>query len=45
VALTGGNIRNGHIYLRSVAHLFPADAIGGGNAATAGTPVRVTFEP
>ncbi|TDH61262.1 ASCH domain-containing protein [Dankookia rubra] len=35
VRLTGGNIRNGYIYLRSVRHLLPADAIGGPNAEAA----------
>lgn len=33
VELTAGNIRNNHIYLRSLLDRFPADTIGGGNAA------------
>ncbi|PPB80876.1 hypothetical protein LV82_01609 [Albidovulum inexpectatum] len=34
VELTEGNIRNNHIYLRGILDRFPADAIGGGNAAS-----------
>lgn len=33
VVLTEGNIRNNHINLRGLLDRFPADAIGGGNAA------------
>jgi hypothetical protein len=46
VRLTGGNIRNGHIYLRPVKHLLPDEVIGGPNAAmAANTVLSVTFEP
>lgn len=31
INLTGGNIRNGHIYLRTAYALFPDDVIGGSN--------------
>lgn len=31
VELTGGNVRNQHIYLRDCMSLFPKDAIGGRN--------------
>ena len=42
--VTGGNIRNNHIYLP--LEFFPNDAIGGSNKASAATrPVSVTFEP
>ncbi|MCE6075326.1 hypothetical protein FS799_10720 [Agrobacterium vitis] len=34
VEITGGNIANNHIYLRSFLDRFPADAIGGSNKAT-----------
>lgn len=46
VQLTGGNIRNGHIYLRRARHLLPDDVIGGPNAqAAAARLLTVTFEP
>lgn len=46
VQLTGGNIRNGHIYLRRARHLLPDDVIGGPNAeAAAPSQLIVTFEP
>lgn len=34
VALTEGNIKHGHIYLRSFFDRFPADAVGGSNKAS-----------
>lgn len=34
VALTEGNIKNGHIYLRSLFDRFPTDAVGGSNKAS-----------
>ncbi|MER8954549.1 hypothetical protein NKH98_17775 [Mesorhizobium sp. M0833] len=34
VEITGGNITNNHIYLRSFFDRFPADAVGGSNKAT-----------
>jgi hypothetical protein len=44
VALSGGNVRNNHIYLP--LDFFPADAIGGGNkAAVADRLLRVEFKP
>jgi hypothetical protein len=46
VRLTGGNVRNGHIYLRTVRDLLPEDAIGGPNAeAAAPRPLTVVFDP
>lgn len=45
VRLTGGNLRNGHIYLRAVEHLLPADSIGGPNSRSpAQRCVTVTFD-
>lgn len=43
IALTGGNIRNSHIYLPRDTSLFPADAWGGSNKQTAGQPITVLF--
>jgi hypothetical protein len=43
IPLTGGNIRNGHFYLRPAQHLIPRDAIGGSNRSTAGRPITVAF--
>jgi hypothetical protein len=44
VTITGGNLRNNHIYLP--LEFFPADAIGGKNKAeVAPRQVSVTFEP
>jgi hypothetical protein len=46
VELTGGNIRNGHVYLRKVRHLLPDEVIGGPNAQAAAVRLlTVTFEP
>lgn len=46
IRLTEGNLKNNHIYLRTAWHLFPDDAVGGGNKDTVGRrPIRVTFEP
>jgi hypothetical protein len=46
IRLTGGNIRNGHIYLRQARHLLPEDVIGGPNAtAAASSLLTVTFDP
>ncbi|MGH8501633.1 MAG: helix-turn-helix domain-containing protein [Gammaproteobacteria bacterium] len=33
IELTDGNLRNAHLYLESVMHLFPDDVIGGKNKA------------
>lgn len=44
VIVTGGNIRNNHIYLP--LDFFPGDAIGGSNKATAAPrSISVTFQP
>lgn len=44
IQLTAGNIRNNHIYLRDLWHLFPADCIGGSNAASAASrQVRIDW--
>lgn len=45
IKLTAGNIRNGHIYLRSAVRLLPIDCIGGSNKDQAGASIRVRFEP
>ena len=45
VRLSGGNIRNNHISLRTAIGVVPADGIGGGNRSNAARPFRVTFEP
>lgn len=45
VPLTGGNIRNSHIYLRNCSEVVPADGIGGKNMRNPGTPFEVTFSP
>ena len=39
VQVTGGNVRNHHINLRGAFGLFPDDALGGANAASAGKPI------
>ena len=41
--LTGGNIRNGHFYLRAAQHLIPRDAIGGSNRSASARPITVAF--
>ncbi|KAB7646099.1 hypothetical protein [Polymorphobacter fuscus] len=43
IPLTGGNIRNGHFYLRVARSLLPVNAIGGSNKSAAGWPVTVNF--
>lgn len=44
VSVTGGNIRNGHIYLP--LDFFPDDAIGGSNKASAAPgEITVVFQP
>lgn len=45
IPLTGGNIRNGHFYLRGALDTLPADSIGGANKAASGRPVTLTFVP
>lgn len=46
VRLTGGNIRNGHIYLRTLRDMLPHDVIGGPNSdAAAARSLTVTFDP
>jgi hypothetical protein len=45
VALTAGNLRNFHIYLRSFEALIPEGGIGGSNATELGTPFTVVFQP
>ena len=44
IALTNGNIRNAHIYLRSVRDLLPADAIGDPNKGEAARSLIVSFD-
>ena len=44
IGLTGGNVRNGHFYLRRHLSFFPSDAVGPANPADGtGTPLRVHF--
>lgn len=45
IPLTDGNVRNGHIYLRSAERLLPADCIGGPNKDVAGRTIHVRFDP
>ena len=45
IPLTGGNIRNGHFYLRGALDTLPADSIGGANKTSSGRSVNVTFVP
>lgn len=35
IEITGGNLRNNHLYLSSVMDLFPSDAVGGPNESEA----------
>ena len=45
VTLTAGNIRNGHIYLRSILDFFPSDAVGGSDRTQqADRSLSVTFD-
>ncbi|MCW8331538.1 hypothetical protein MD588_22330 [Photobacterium sp. SDRW27] len=45
ITLTGGNIRNNHIYLTSVIDMFPQETIGGSNKAlSAPVSLNVEFE-
>ncbi|NOG54360.1 MAG: hypothetical protein HND57_08530 [Planctomycetes bacterium] len=41
VFITGGNLRNGHVYFRGIRTLFPTDAFGGTTKEAAGTPVTL----
>lgn len=41
VAVTGGNLRNGHVYFRGIRTLFPTDAFGGKTKSDAGRPVTL----
>jgi hypothetical protein len=34
ITLTGGNLRNSHLYLSDIMDLFPGDAVGGPNEKT-----------
>ena len=45
IELTGGNVRNHHIYLRGAFGLFPEDSLGGSNEAEAGKPISLTIGP
>ena len=45
IEITGGNLRNNHIYLRSALNLIPKDAVGGTKADDLGVPIKVSFEP
>lgn len=45
IQLSEGNIRNGHIYLRTAQRLLPCDCIGGSSKAQSATNIRVRFEP
>lgn len=41
IEITGGNLRNDHLYLGSMLDLFPPDSIGGSNEETRGTDIEV----
>jgi hypothetical protein len=41
IEVTGGNVRNSHVYLRGAFGLFPDDAIGGGNTSSAARPITL----
>lgn len=43
IEVTDGNLRNAHLYLGKVMHLFPDDVIGGGNKAER-APREVTLD-
>ena len=43
VMITQGNIKNSHLYLRGFFEAFPADAVGGGNRASA-APRQVSVD-
>jgi len=43
VEVTGGNVRNAHIYLREALGFFPSDAVGGSNAGEAARPIKLRF--
>ena len=45
IPLSGGNIRNGHFYLRRAVHLLPHDCIGGSSKAQAAKNIHVNFDP
>ena len=45
ITLTGGNLRQAHISLRSVIDMFPEDAIGGTSKDDPGRPVRFFWGP
>jgi len=49
VRLTGGNLRNGHIYLKAILDFdffFPREAVGGSDKTQiAARPLTVTFVP
>jgi hypothetical protein len=45
IGITGGNLRNNHIYLRSALDLIPKDAIGGTRSDDPGVPIEVSFVP
>src|SRR5581483_4628222 len=41
IELTGGNVRNHHIYLRGAFGLFPDDCLGGSNEQARAMPITV----
>jgi hypothetical protein len=41
--VTGGNVRNAHLYLREALGFFPSDAVGGSNFGEAATPLTLRF--
>lgn len=45
VALTAGNIKNNHIYVRAAKHLVPVGSLGGSNSESAGDNLSVSFLP
>ena len=43
IEVTGGNVRNAHIYLREAIGFFPSDSIGGRNSEEAAEAITIRF--
>ena len=43
IEVTGGNVRNAHVYLRELISFFPADAVGGSHAGASGATVELSL--
>jgi hypothetical protein len=42
IEVTGGNVRNHHVYLRGAFGMFPDDCFGGSNESVAGKPITLS---